>query len=87
MKFQNEMLNITLRAKYLGTIDNVTYTENEKCDPKDFENKEALDCPNLNATSACIFYARNQPSGAIYMQVVQNVFSLLAIMINEYIML
>ena len=77
------MLNITLLTKYLGKINNVTYTENEKCDPKEFENAVASDCPSLNATSACIFYARNQPSGAIYMQVVQNTLSLYSIVINN----
>ena len=77
------MLNIMLLKKYLGTINGVPYKENEICKPDEFENAEVQGCPNLNATSACIFYARNQPSGAIYMQVVQNIFSLLTIMINK----
>ena len=70
-------------TKYLGIINGVTYKENEICEPEDFKNAEVQDCPKLNATSACIFYARNQPSSAIYMQVVQNTFSLYSIMINK----
>ena len=56
----------------LGTINGTVYNENDKCDPDDFKNviSQPDDCPNLNVSSACIFYARNQPSSAIYMQVV-----------------
>merc|ERR1711862_467112 len=59
------------------TINGKEYEENDKCDPKDFETADPDDgCPNLNVTSACIFYARNQPSSAIYMQI-YNLFGLL----------